>query len=209
MSLAWKNAQRSDASMFLVLASFCAPLPSVSENARNSARIAITSAILRLKPSPTSIFSPSLAFSIASLISDMMAPVLLSGPDGLAQGVPHGNRSRVSNPLYSLRREHGFGSRARMRRAVSFDESVGVHFRVDLRGRQRRVAEQFLDRAQIAAAREEMRGEGMAQRMRRRRFGKPERAAQPRHRQLHEARRQRAAFGADKQRALLGKFIRT
>src|SRR3984885_5029133 len=92
MSLAWKNDQRSDASMFFVLASFCAPLPSVSEKARNNARIAITSAILGLKPSPTSIFSPSLAFSMASLISDMMAPVLLFGLDGLAQGVTLCNR---------------------------------------------------------------------------------------------------------------------
>ena len=55
--------------MFLVTTSVCAPLPSVSENDRNSARIAITSAILRLKPAPC---SPSSAFSIASWISDMM-----------------------------------------------------------------------------------------------------------------------------------------
>ena len=46
MFLAWKNAHRSEASIFLVVASVCAPLPSVSENDRNNARIAITSAIL-------------------------------------------------------------------------------------------------------------------------------------------------------------------
>ena len=49
------------------------------------------------------------------------------------------------------------------------------------------MAEQFLDRAQIAAAGQQMRREGMPQGMRRGAGAKPERAAQSRHRQLHEA----------------------
>ena len=46
-------------------------------------------------------------------------------------------------------------------------------------------------------------------RVRRRGFGQAERAAQPRHRQLHDARRQRAALGADEQRAVVGQVVRT
>ena len=47
MLLAWKNAQRFEASTFLAMVSVCAPLPSVSENARHNAMIAINSAMLR------------------------------------------------------------------------------------------------------------------------------------------------------------------
>ena len=92
-----------------------------------------------------------------------------------------------------------------MGRAIGLDQPVGIDRGVDLRRRQRGVAEQFLDRAQIAAAGEKMRGEGMPQRMRRRGLGQAERAAQPRHGKLHEARRQRAALGADEQRAVRGR----
>src|SRR6202034_366611 len=63
------------------------------------------------------------------------------------------------------------------------------------------MAEQVLDGSQVASPSEEMRGEGMAQRMRRRGFGQAERAAHPRHRQLHDAWRQGSAFRADEQRA--------
>jgi len=41
------------------------------------------------------------------------------------------------------------------------------------------VAEQFLDRAQVAAARQQVRGEGMTQRVRRGAVRQAERAAQP------------------------------
>jgi len=44
--------------------------------------------------------------------------------------------------------------------------------------------------------------------MRGRRFGQPERATQPRHGELHDAGRQRAALGADEQRTRLRKIIR-
>src|SRR5580692_2304438 len=177
--LAWKNAHRSDDSTFLLIASVCAPLPAVSENERNSARIAITSAIRLLKPSPC---SPSCAFSIASWISDMVAAPCVS----LVKG-------RIAQIL-----------RARVGGAIGADEAFGVDLGIDLRGRQRGVAEQFLDRADVAAAGEEVRGEGMPQRMRRCGLRQPERAAQPRHGELDDARRQRAALGADEQRAVVG-----
>ena len=72
---------------------------------------------------------------------------------------------------------------------------------IDLGRRQRGVAEQVLDRAQIASPSQKMGGERMAERVRRRGLGQAERAAHPRHRQLHDARRQWAAFRADEQRA--------
>src|SRR3954451_3061213 len=45
MLLAWKNAHRLEASTFLLIDSVCAPLPSVSESARNKAMTAISRAI--------------------------------------------------------------------------------------------------------------------------------------------------------------------
>jgi phage terminase large subunit-like protein len=39
-----------------------------------------------------------------------------------------------------------------VRVAVGFEQLLGVDRGVDLRGRERRMAEQFLDRAQVAAA---------------------------------------------------------
>ena len=48
-----------------------------------------------------------------------------------------------------------------------------------------------------AAAGQEMGGKGMAQRMRGRAFRQAKRAAQPRHRELDDAGRERGAFGAD------------
>ena len=63
------------------------------------------------------------------------------------------------------------------------------------------MAEQVLDGSQVASPSQKMGGERMAERVRRRGFGQAERAAHPRHRQLHDARRQRAAFRADEQRA--------
>src|ERR1700675_3004006 len=179
MFLAWKNAHRSDDSTFLLIASVCAPLPAVSEKDRNSARIAITSAIRLLNPSPC---SPSCAFSIASWISDM-----------------------VSAPRVSLvKRRIAQILRARVGGAIGADQALGVDLGIDLRRCQRSVAEQFLDRADVAAAGEQVRGEGMPQRVRRRGLRQAERAAQPRHGELDDARRQRTALGADKQRAVVG-----
>src|SRR6187200_1895488 len=70
MLLAWKNAHRFEASTFLLMDSVCAPLPSVSENARNSAITAISSAIFLLEPDACS------ACSACSMLS--CAPMILS-----------------------------------------------------------------------------------------------------------------------------------
>src|ERR1700722_2133468 len=200
MSLAWKNAHRSDASIFLVLASFCAPLPSVSENARNSARIAITSAMRLLKNSPC---SPSLAFSIASETSDMMAPLLISHDEFAFRSSPRKRGTRyLHSMLDSLIRGNKRSLSPRVCAAVGFDQPLGVHFRVDLRRCQRGMAEQFLDRADVAAACQQVRGERMSQRVRRCCLGQAERAAQARHRQLDKARGEGATFGADEQRTV-------
>src|SRR4051812_42187051 len=53
-----------------------------------------------------------------------------------------------------------------MRAEVDVLEPLGAEVRVDLRRGDVRVAEHLLDRAQVAAAREEVRGEGVAQRVR-------------------------------------------
>ena len=59
------------------------------------------------------------------------------------------------------------------------------------------MAQKLLDRAEIAAALQKMRGEGMAQRMRRRAIGEPERAAQTRDRELDDPRAKRPTLGTD------------
>jgi len=50
MLLAWKKAQRLEDSTFLLIDSVWAPLPSVSDNARQSAMTAIRSAIFLFSP---------------------------------------------------------------------------------------------------------------------------------------------------------------
>src|SRR5215208_3664035 len=95
----------------------------------------------------------------------------------------------------------GEESRPWMGVAIDLEQPLAVDRGVNLRGRKRGMAEQFLDRAQVAAARQKMRGEGMPQRMRRGTIGQAERAAQPLHRQLQDSRAQRSAARADKERA--------
>jgi len=77
------------------------------------------------------------------------------------------------------------GNLFRLLRAL---ETLGIDRGIDLRRRQRGMAEQFLDRAEVAAASQEMGGEGMPQGVRRCRVRQSERAAQRRHRELHDAR---------------------
>ena len=60
--------------------------------------------------------------------------------------------------------------RARVGGPIGADQAFGIDLGINLRGRQRGVAEQFLDRADVAAASEQVRGERMAQRVRRRGF---------------------------------------
>src|ERR1700716_4059683 len=74
MLLAWKNAQRLEASTFLLMDSVCAPLPSVSDSARNSAITAISSAIFLLAPEACS------ACSMLSLALMMAASMEWYGP---------------------------------------------------------------------------------------------------------------------------------
>ena len=137
-------------------AAVCALLPSVSENARNSASTAISSAIRLLR----------------SLLSRAVAAAMLVMLDLVLDLVLHRMHTvtHVASPMQSDRRVNarsaGSVSRPRMGAAIDFQQAFGVNSRIDLRGRERRVAEQFLDRAQVAAARQQMGGEGMPERMR-------------------------------------------
>src|ERR1700726_4165491 len=84
---------------------------------------------------------------------------------------------------------------ARMRGAVGFEKPCAIHGGINLGCRERGVAQKLLDCAQIAAALQKMRGEGMAQRVRRRGIGKPQRAAQARDRELDDAWAKRPTLG--------------
>src|SRR5216684_1527187 len=72
MLLAWKNAHRFEASTFLLMDSVWAPLPSVSDSARNSAITAINSAIF--------LFSPE-ACSTCSACSMLSCALMILSPD--------------------------------------------------------------------------------------------------------------------------------
>ena len=60
-------------------------------------------------------------------------------------------------------------------RCDRLQQPLGIDGGVDLRRGQRGVAEQLLDRAQVAAARQQVGGEGVAQRVRRSGLGQAER----------------------------------
>src|ERR1700674_1594838 len=68
MLLAWKNAQRFEASTFLLIDSVWAPLPSVSDSARNKAITAISSAIFLFSPEACSACSACSMLSCALMI---------------------------------------------------------------------------------------------------------------------------------------------
>src|SRR4029450_2233221 len=57
---------------------------------------------------------------------------------------------------------------------VSLEQVLAIDLGIALRGREAGMAEEFLDGAEIGAGAQQMRGEGMAQRMRRRRLGQAE-----------------------------------
>src|SRR5882724_921880 len=164
MLLAWKNAHRFEASTFLLIDSVCAPLPSVSDSARNNAITAINSAIFLFSPDACS------ACSACSMLS--WALMILSPARSLNDG-PNDTTSARARPRgrSSSECENWPISGAGMRRFVHFQEPFAVDPGINLRGRERSVAEQFLDRAQIAAAGQKMGCEGMSQRMRRRAVG--------------------------------------
>src|SRR5207247_8763887 len=69
MLLAWKNAQRLEASTFLLMASVCAPLPSVSDSARNKAITAISNAIFLFELEACSACSACSMLSCALMLS--------------------------------------------------------------------------------------------------------------------------------------------
>src|SRR3954452_22550045 len=68
MLLAWKNAHRLEASTFLLMASVCAPLPSVSDSARHKAITAISNAIFLFEPEACSACSACSILSCALMI---------------------------------------------------------------------------------------------------------------------------------------------
>src|SRR5216683_8394714 len=68
MLLAWKNAQRFEASTFLLIDSVWAPLPSVSDSARQSAITAISSAIFLFSPAASLVCSACSMLSCALMI---------------------------------------------------------------------------------------------------------------------------------------------
>ncbi len=63
--------------------------------------------------------------------------------------------------------------RPRMRGVEGVEQAGGIDLGVDLRRRQGGVAQQFLDRPQVALAGEQVAGEGVAQGVRRRGRGQP------------------------------------
>src|SRR6478609_2241366 len=204
MLLAWKKAQRLEASTFLLIDSVWAPLPSVSEIARKSARTAIRSAIFLFEPDACSACSACSMLSCALINPSWLGSATIDRTAGAAQeaSAPRGLQEACYDSFMSA-------SPPRMRAGIDFQQPLGIDAGIDLRGRERGVAEQFLDRAQVAAARQQMRGEGMPQRVRGRALGQAERAAQSRHGELHDTWRQRAAFGADKERAVGRQIVRT
>src|SRR3954447_20888259 len=103
----------------------------------------------------------------------------------------------ASPPVDRANSGPGSVSRPRMGAAIDFKQTIGVNSRVDLRRRERSVPEQLLDGAEIAAAPEQVRGEGMAKRVGRRRVRQAKHAAQPFHDKLNDARRQGFAACAD------------
>src|SRR5882762_867389 len=72
MVLAWKNAHRFEASTFLAMDSVCAPLPSVSDSARQSAITAISNAIFLFSPDACSACSACSMLSCALMIPSRM-----------------------------------------------------------------------------------------------------------------------------------------
>src|SRR4029077_1833780 len=161
----------------------CALFPNISASARKSAITEINSAIFLFLLSPTGFPRPPCPCSSCSMWCStscwtactpwLMSPLRASLADDVS-----------NRPAYA----RGARSPSRVGVAVIFHEPLGVHRGVDLGGGQGGMAQQLLDRAQIAAARQQMRRERMAQRMRGRGIRQPERAAQPRHRELDDAR---------------------
>src|SRR6478609_8836688 len=95
MLLAWKNAQRLEASTFLLMASVCAPLPSVSDSARNKAITAISNAIFLFEPEACSACSACSMLSCAPMI-----PLLPN--DGVTIAEPYGKCKRLAVGVHGV-----------------------------------------------------------------------------------------------------------
>src|SRR5205085_1072636 len=87
-------------------------------------------------------------------------------------------------------------ARTRMSAFVDLQQMRLIDFGVALGRRERGVAEEFLDGAQVAAGAEQMGGEGVAQGMRRGAFGQAQGAAHGLHQALDNTRVQTLAAGA-------------
>src|SRR5688572_6926755 len=83
-----------------------------------------------------------------------------------------------------------------MRLLVGLDQPVGVDGGIDLGRGKAGVAEELLDRPEVAAARQEVGRERVPEGMRRRGVGEAERAPEARYRTLYDARVERAAASA-------------
>src|SRR4029078_12441813 len=89
----------------------------------------------------------------------------------------------------------------RMRRVECIHQPCRIDLRVELRRRERRMDQQFLNPAQVSALGEQVCGEGMAQGMGRSAVRQAERAAQFLYRKLDDARRQGGTPAPDQKRA--------
>src|SRR6476661_4979925 len=190
MLLAWKNAHRFDASTFLLIDSVCAPLPSVSDSARQSAIMAISSAIFLLDPEACSAFSACSILSCALMFPPSSRPVAT-----IAERLRLGKCQ--ADVTGACRRERSGHSAAGMRAAIDFKQPLRVDAGINLGRRERRVAEQFLNCAEVAAAAQEVGRKRMPQCVGRGGVRQAECAAQPLHGQLDDARAQGASAGAD------------
>jgi len=82
---------------------------------------------------------------------------------------------------------------------VDRQHPLGIDRGVALGGRERGVAEQLLNRAEVAAAGQQVGGEAVAQRVRRRPIRQPELSSHRLYLALQDARAQGAATGADEE----------
>src|SRR5258708_36714759 len=91
---------------------------------------------------------------------------------------------------------------------VNGEEALGVDGGVALGGGEARVAQELLDAAEIAAAREQVSCEAVAERVRRRGLGQAQERAQPLHLALNQARIERPAPHAHEEWTLCSQTMR-
>ena len=214
MFLAWKKFHRFDASIWEFSAAVCALLPSVSENARNSASTAISNATRLLMVWLPSWPPPACLLVVFDLVLDLVlyrvhtvAHVAPPSVDDRFNGGPlhslpgaayHGSRSMIisenRSPLFGITPSDGRCDR------LQADGRCQQPYRSasSTAKRGRAIPGWRADRRRAPADAWRKNDE----RMRRRRVRQAKRAAQPFHDKLDDARRQRAAARADEQRAV-------